>query len=539
MRAKKGELFNSIQVARPPRNTFDLTHVHATTMNFADLVPICCIEAIPGDKYDISCETFLRYQPLITPMMHQCDFTVHYFFVPNRILWPGFEDFITGNLANSAGLSQPALPFFRSTEFTNDQIESLANYLGIEPDFAAKIAASPEESVNISALPFAAYWKIYFDYYVPKELVSDDYKFYPLVSGYNSLAVGGVYRWEDLRQKGWGRDYFTSALPYAQKGNPVGLPVGTIPEARVRRVQNPGDGASFNISGVSQPGGVSGSAYAVNASGSAFAPGSLYIEAHDVGVTTINDLRRAMRLQEWLEKNARAGTRYTESNKAHFDVNSSDARLQRAEYITGVRSNIIVSEVLNTAGEEGGLPQGNMAGNGIGIANGYRDSYYCEEHGFIVGILSVTPKASYTTGIPRMFVKREDCLDWYWPEFANIGEQEIEQIELQAGSTQSLRRTFGYIPRYAEYKFINNRVSGQFADTTNSLLGPLRSWVMQRSFGTGFAIEEASLGEPFLTSDIKSVAGAPFAVEDSPIMVQQVNKIFASRLMPVFGTPTF
>lgn len=543
MQVKKGEIFNSIAVESLPRNTFDLTHQHVTTMDFADLVPICCMEAVPGDKFDVSSETFIRLQPLITPMMHRCDFTVHYFFVPNRILWDGWEDFITASQAITSGFNVPTAPYIACGSMaTYDTRHSLWNYLGGEILGPTKIASSGAPQVRLNALPFAAYQKIYFDYYVASELqqvaTPVDYEAKKLLDGDNAALLPNYL--SPLRQKGWLRDYFTSALPYAQKGDQVSLPVGEIPEIRVRREPS-GLGTEFIMDGISQPGAIPGEAKVLNEASDTFtgSPGALYIPETPIGVTTVNDLRRAIKLQEFLEKNARGGTRYSESLKIHFNVNSSDARLQRAEYITGIKSAIIVSEVLNTTGTEE-LPQGNMSGHGMGIANSYRDTYFCEEHGWVIGVLSVTPRPAYSSGIPRHFLKRNDSLDYYWYEFANIGEQEILRAEIQAHPLGSEKwdDTFGYIPRYSEYKFKNDLITGDFADSLASDLGSLRTWVMQRHFGNTFGLS-ANLNPAFINGDIKTVAAAPFAVEEKPIMVQQINKLNVSRLMPVYGTPSF
>ena len=175
-----------------------------------------------------------------------------------------------------------------------------------------------------------------------------------------------------------------------------------------------------------------------------------------------------------------------------------------------------------------------MAGHGIGIANSYQDKYFCEEHGWIIGILSVTPRPAYTTGLPRFMCKRNDNLDYYWYEFANIGEQEILNLELAASynTPSDAMQTFGYIPRYSEYKFKNDMITGDFADTSTAVGGNLRTWVMRRTFGKDFG-QEPNLNPNFITGDIKTVAASPFAIEEKPIMVQQINKLNVSRLMPV------
>ena len=246
----------------------------------------------------------------------------------------------------------------------------------------------------------------------------------------------------------------------------------------------------------------------------------------EVPPTSINELRRAFRLQEWLERNARGGTRYIEQILAHFGVKSSDARLQRPEYITGVKTPVVISEVLNTTGIDGELPQGNMAGHGVAVTTGKFGSYFCEEHGWIMGIMSVMPKTAYQQGIPKMFQKF-DNLDYYWPSFANIGEQEVKQSEIFA-FTANDNNTFGYVPRYAEYKYMPSRVAGEFRTS-------LDYWHLGRKFDT-----QPTLNQTFIECD-PSATKRIFAVEEGAdtLYCHVLNKIQAIRPMPKFGTPMF
>ena len=240
--------------------------------------------------------------------------------------------------------------------------------------------------------------------------------------------------------------------------------------------------------------------------------------------TTINDLRRAFRLQEWLERAARGGTRYVELIKSFFGVNSPDKRLQRPEYITGIKTPVVISEVLQTS-ETATSPQGNMAGHGVSVVAGGDSDYYCEEHGVIMGIMSVMPKTAYQQGIHRTFLKF-DPLDYYWEQFANIGEQEVFNKELYA-FTANGNNTFGYIPRYSEYKFENNRVAGEFRNS-------LDFWHEGRIFAT-----EPALNEEFISCN---PANRIFAVTDPEVdnlYCHILNKVEAIRPMPVYGTPTF
>jgi hypothetical protein len=374
----------------------------------------------------------------------------------------------------------------------------------------------------------AAYQCIYNEYYRDQNLQTPvDYK---LTDGNNNTDAGDRERLTTLRQRAWEHDYFTASLPFAQKGAAVDIPIGTLQgDTRVTFDADYAPGFNYATGSGSAGGGqfntYIGSTIPENGTWPAGTGSSLIAKTSetDVEPATINDLRRAFRLQEWLEKNARGGTRYIENILTHFGVRSSDKRLQRPEYITGVKSPVVVSEVLNTTGQDGGLPQGNMAGHGISVTSGKSGSYYCEEHGYIIGIMSVMPKTAYQQGIPRTFLKT-DSLDYFWPTFANIGEQEVAKQELYA-YTANANDTFGYVPRYAEYKYMPSRVAGEFRTSLNY-------WHLGRIFAT-----EPSLNSDFIECDpTKRI----FAVEDPETDVlycHVLNKIKAVRPMPKYGTP--
>jgi hypothetical protein len=500
---------------KPKKNVFDLTHDVKLSCDMGNLVPIMTLEAVPGDKFNLSAEALVRFAPMTAPVMHRMDVSMHYFFVPNRILWSNWEKFITD--ANS-GIVPPFMEY-GDVGYT-DASKKFLDYMGVPPyDTGGQLT-------QISALPIAAYQAIYNEYYRDQNLIAPiDYK---LRDGNNVTTLDDVNRLLVLRKRAWEHDYFTASLPFAQKGSAVDIPLGNISVPYTKIQGRDTSGVTGDVQGTT-------GTYDIDNLPAPIAGNGLYMPSVDTDVepTTINDLRRAFRLQEWLEKNARGGTRYVESILTHFGVKSSDARLQRPEYITGTKTPVVISEVLNTSGSFSGddpsnptsAPQGTMAGHGISVASGKGGSYYCEEHGYIIGIMSIMPKTAYQQGIPRTFLKL-DTLDYFWPTFANIGEQEVKNSEIYA-YTGTGDNTFGYVPRYSEYKYMPSRVAGDFRTT-------LDYWHLGRIFDT-----QPSLNQTFIEcapANTKRIFAVVEEGQDS-LYCHVLNKVKAIRPMPKYGTP--
>ncbi|AXL14933.1 major capsid protein [Microviridae sp.] len=519
-------IFTDINLKKPRSNTFNLSHEKKLSLKMGQLCPICIMEVVPGDIFNISTSQMIRLAPMLAPIMHSINVYTHFFYVPNRILWDNWEDFITGG---EDGTKEPAFPIV-TLNMNDTPNSSLADYMGLP-------VGTNDQDVEVSAVPFAAYAKVVYEYYRDQNLQPlDQLTDIDLVDGEQSQAfkdqVAGA-----LFQRAWQHDYFTSALPWTQKGVEATIPLGT--EAPL--VMDPTRGTTSlrdanpdipypTLESINtQPlgaGGLTNPAGATDGVMNFDVTTNTYADLSTATAAGIIDLRRAFKLQEWLEKNARGGTRYTESILSHFGVRSSDARLQRPEFLGGSTSPVAISEVLQTSGNENEpTPQGNMAGHGISVGANRNIRYFAEEHGYIIGLMSVMPKTGYYQGIHKHFSKF-DRFDYYWPSFAHIGEQPIMNQELYFSDDSEYNEgTFGYTPRYAEYKFIPSTVHGAFRTS-------LDYWHLDRKFD-----DEPNLNGDFIQC-IPDTRIFPVELETTEQLYCHVyNKVRATRRMPYFGNP--
>ena len=515
------KLFNQVQFSRPKRNKFDLSHERKMSLQMAKLYPIMVQPILPGDSMRVQSEVFMRFAPMLAPIMHRVNVYTHYFFVPNRIVWNEWEEFITGG---DDGTSAPMAPYIAFNEANVELFrkKGLADYMGVPPTTATDV----NKAIKISALPFRAYSQIFNDYYRDQNL--QDLLDFSKASGVVSDPVE-LSKIMTLLTRAWQKDYFTSCLPEAQKGPEVELPtdIKYSPQSTVHRTDGTiNDAGSNNLeTALAGDGGVM-------AKGLSDEYSAQIQNIESLGIT-INDLRRSSRLQEWLEKNARGGSRYVEALLSHWGVISDDARLQRAEFLGGGKTNIAISEVLQTSGTADETnnytptPQGNMAGHGIGAgaSNAFKKKF--KEHGYIIGIMSVLPTTVYQQGVPRHF-SRFDKLEYPWPEFAHIGEQEVLNQEVYHDPTIDdtwMAETFGYQSRYAEEKYGVSTVHGDMRDE-------LDYWHMSRIFNG-----RQALNEDFIKANpTKRI----FAVEDGTedeLYCQLYHNISAIRPLPYFSNP--
>jgi len=525
------ELFNTVAMPRIPSNQFDLGHEVKMSFDIGRLVPCCVIDCIPGDRFRITPELMLRFAPLVAPVMHRVDVYTHFFFVPYRLLWDGFEDFISNP---DADVVAPYVVLAAGDGY-EPPIGSIGDYLGLPTDTLAV-----GQSVQIHPYFLAAYRLIYDEYYRDQNLEIAD-TFVPLVAGDNSPAYGSTVDEAPPFLRAIEHDYFSSCLPFAQKGDPVMLPLtfqDNIP-VTLNTPLTPGLLDIVDASAGTALGTLGSTAGALNVVGGTPTADLNFdlSETHSVDIqsdaVTLDTLRTAIVLQEFLERDARGGTRYIEKIQAQFGVRSSDARLQRPEYIGGSRQVMAISEVLSTAqssNDPGTASQfvGQMAGHGISVGGGNSFNYRCEEFGCIIGIISVLPEPAYQQGLHRSWVKSDAIADYAWPAFANLGEQQVTIKELYIAAAD-VELEFGYQSRYAEYKSMPSRVAGEFRDS-------LAFWHMGFDFAT----------EPALNNDF--IKASPekddrvFAVAESEanqIYARIVNRIVASRRLPRYGIPAF
>lgn len=490
--------FDNVGSLYPERSAFDLSYSKTFTCDMGELIPIMVDEVVPGDVFKIGCESVIRFQPMVAPILHEVNQYVHYFFVPYRLLWDEWEDFITGGVT---GNLSPALPRWQPVagDVTTGK---LWDYLGFPTGVTPTLAM--ECPIDF---PRRAYNFVYNEYYRDETLQTE-------------VDLSNV----NILNRAWEKDYFTSALTSTQRGAAPAIPLTGFGSIQVPHQFQEAIAGDFGAIGVRQNA-VDSSGYIQSSSSQGIANAESFFNDLDVDVSTIGmsitDLRLAVQIQRWLERNNRAGARYTEFLRAHFGVSPRDDRLQRPEYIGGTKAPVIVSEVLQTSSTDATSPQGHLAGHGMSVNQDHCGTYHAQEFGLIIGIMSVMPRSMYQQGINRQWMRRTKY-DFYFREFANLSEQAIEKGELFL-QTNNNQQIFGYAGRYDEMRVKNNMVCADMRDT-------LSYW----HIGRKFAAMPALNGDFITCVPRKDI----FAVQNvDTLIVSFANRIKALRPMPVIAEP--
>jgi len=480
--SKRGAAFRTVSGApRIPRNAFDLSSERKFTCDLFQLTPVMVEDCLPGDNWRINAEAIIRMNPMAVPIMHEINMSVHYFFCSYRMLtdkWRkedpavrtfDYEEYYTGGEDGMYKQLPPTLDV--NYALANDP-NSLYNYL-----YSHKLD-NQQSTFKVSIWPLIAYNIIYNEYYRDQTLI-------PKVS----LTS------KDWQYRAWEKDYFTSALPWTQRGTAPALPVA-ITDAHIDfgfptddRINTPNQLNTVILPaqiGIPPEPGIaaysSGSqAYGVSqAFKNALNKNTVEIQNDQISTFDINTLRLTVQTQKWLERNARAGARFPEHIEAHHGVKLPDSRVQRPEYLGGMRSPIIVSEVLQTSQTTNTHSLGEMGGHGIMADRAHCASYFVREPGVIIGIMSILPVPSYMSqGIDRQWTK-QSRYDEYMSEFIHLGEQAIKMSEIYAQEPipdMSNEEIFGYQGRFNEYRYRRNTVHGL-------MLSDLTMWHMSRKFAT-------------------------------------------------------
>lgn len=557
-------IFQKIAVPKTHFSNFNLTHEFKAGMDMGYLVPVMCVEALPNDTFQGSTEAFIRLAPLTFPLMQRVNAKTYTFFVPNRILWKYWPEFIAEDEEDvapsmlTADLADVVNAYFANTL----QNRYLVDYLGFPPEV---LSEGFKGNMLVSLLPLLAYQKIWNDYFRDENLQSDLFqkdKGTLYLLGQEQGSITNTTWLNDLvclRKKAWEKDYFTSALPEPQLGDPVPVPVsGTVSVDAGARIQfNRGNSLlqlmdplvsrasgipqSVNDLGVDFRNGVNPGNLVIAGDAATFddvkyIQGSLQGSAGitkiggltvDNAAFTINDLRLASAIQRFNELLARAGHRYKETILSMFNQVTPDYRLDRPEFICSQNIGLQVSDIAQTSETTpNGTPQATLAGKGTVYGNGGMFRYHCEEHGFLITLMTVIPRTSYVNGISRMWT-RQDRYDYYTPVFENLGEQSILNKEVFVSGSADDDETFGYAPRYSEYKYIPSSVHTDFRSSLDFM-------TLTRMFDS-----LPSLNGDFITPDDETL-NRGFAVQEGSeqhLYVDVVNHLLARRPMQKLPIP--
>lgn len=503
--------FSQVPKAEIPRSSFDRSSGRKTTFNSGFLVPIFCDEVLPGDTFNLNATFFARLATPLHPIMDNLRLTSFFFFVPFRLLWDNWQRFM-GEQDNPGDSIDYLVP------------QMLAPVGGYAANTIFDYFALPTGVAGFAhwSFPLRAYNLIWNDWFRDQNLQNS----VSVLKG-DTNDPPATYT---LLRRGKRHDYFTSCLPWPQKGPGVDIPLGTSAPIYSNAVQN----APISIHTAAGPNAM----HDMNASGATLLMGPtpsadgglgiMYADLTQATAATINQLRQAFQVQKLYERDARGGTRYTEIIRAHFNVVSPDARLQRPEYLGGGQSVINYYSVPQTsANEQQPTPQGNLAAYGTASGSNHGFTHSFTEHGIILGLVSVQADLNYQQGLER-FWSRRTKFDFYWPALSHIGEQAVLNKEIFCDGSPADDQVFGYQERYAEYRYKPSTITGEFR---SNFAQSLDTWHLAQDFATLPALNaNFIMDHPPIDRTI--------AVVDEPEFIMDTYvRLRCARPMPVYGVP--
>ncbi len=544
MKSVMKHLFSQIPKAQISRSVFDRSHGWKSTFDSGYLVPFLVDEVLPGDSYKVKFNFLARLSTPIVPTMDNLFLDTFYFFVPYRLLWKHWEEF-NGEQKYPGASTDYLVPQTTAPNDKGFEVGSLEDYFGL-PTGVKGIKAN-----ELAARAYALIWNEWFrDENLQNPINLSTYAEISTASGLDDVGLGdaGFVGQHKLLRRGKRHDYFTSALPWPQKG--PGVEIGLAGSAVVKSDPASYSGADWVLSTSSSGLQASNSTVGSGSRSVVYNASSFPSDLSSVGLkvdptrfnlsvdlagatsATINSLRQAFQVQKLYERDARGGTRYTEILRSHFGVISPDSRLQRPEYLGGSESPVIINPVVQNSatGSTGAeTPQGNLAAYGLASStsakHGFTKSFV--EHGIIIGLLNVRADLTYQQGIPRMFSRRTR-FDFYWPVLAHLGEQAILNKEIYAQGTNVDDDVFGYQERYAEYRYFPSMITGRLRSTDPQSLDV---WHLSQKFDSLPTLSAQFITDNPPVSRILAVQNEPQFIIDSYVEMK------CARPMPVYGVP--